>query len=633
MKRILSIIASLALLLIGALPSLAQTGSPKGQTQLNGEVGSTFPDNSAGQITPFGLRQQQLDIIATMFAGGSPGPISVWAPSTPVIHPSSGNAQCTPGHFIWWLDQNLCTTADIFNWVSSDPSAIFSATIGGSITNGDTVNLKFEFGAGACIAGTGCTVTASVTGASTATTIAAALVAAIQANAALFTQPNGGYGSGAQIGFVTSAAGQVALDFNSNVPMKVTASITGAATETVTIATANCGTVCAAVLDNNPVLETGRNSGAAPQAGSVIYAEQHSGANSTHPTSAATTYAGVNVYVNNSTTGSLAGSWCWYTVTASGGLACREYIGSGIYTASTTDEGGDSFNGLSFWINSVYEIFQSSSTLAISTGSTNNPVVFQTGNGGVGIRSAPTGNGFEANSLSAFGTGISPSAGSGTTLFGGATPAIWSVTWTTAGGVAAYLPQNLNALSWDFKPSLSATAGFTVKANEIQPDGDNVSALGDVSHRYTALFLGAPLPVAQGGTGISGGTALLISQPITVDFSVAGDNAITIQLPSGFTHLGFCQIMIAGASADISAANFGVFTNTGAGGGAMVTAATAITVTATADNTNNNFQNTNCANVNTESYLPIVGAVQFRVGATAASGRTAKVSLRYSPLP
>ena len=140
------------------------------------------------------------------------------------------------------------------------------------------------------------------------------------------------------------------------------------------------------------------------------------------------------------------------------------------------------------------------------------------------------------------------------------------------------------------------------------------------------------VPIAAGGTGVTSGTALLISQPITVDFSVAGDISIAIKLPSGFTRIGFCSLQISNASADISAANFGLFTTTGGGGTALLPAGTTITVTASTDNTNNNFQSTNCTNIATETYTPIGATLQFRIGTTAASGRTAKVSLRYSPI-
>lgn len=156
---------------------------------------------------------------------------------------------------------------------------------------------------------------------------------------------------------------------------------------------------------------------------------------------------------------------------------------------------------------------------------------------------------------------------------------------------------------------------------------------GAITTSAGSCATGGTVPIANGGTGITAGSMYMETAQILVDFSVAGDNAITVQLPSGYTQVGFCQITISNASADISAANFGVFTTTGGGGTALLPAATAITVTNGTANTNNNFQSTNCANVATEAYTPSGGTVQFRVGTTAAAGRTAKVYLRYWPIP
>lgn len=218
------------------------------------------------------------------------------------------------------------------------------------------------------------------------------------------------------------------------------------------------------------------------------------------------------------------------------------------------------------------------------------------------------------------------------------------------GGVESYVAvahQWINAVSTagvhsSTQPACSDLSGVAASCSTDATNGSNISSGTVAAARLAAINLAAgnvnggvtgTTPTANGGTGVTGGTALLVSQPVTVDFSVPGDNAIAIQLPSGFTRLGFCTLQLSNASADISAANYGVFTTTGGGGAAIIAAASPITVTATADSTNNNFQSTNCANIGTEHYTPVGGAIQFRVGSTAASGRTAKVTLRYSPLP
>lgn len=56
-------------LLLLPICASAQTGSRKTPTQLNTEVNTLFPDNTAGQITPFDLRQVTLDVIAGSVSG------------------------------------------------------------------------------------------------------------------------------------------------------------------------------------------------------------------------------------------------------------------------------------------------------------------------------------------------------------------------------------------------------------------------------------------------------------------------------------------------------------------------------------------------------------------------------------
>lgn len=282
--------------------------------------------------------------------------ISASAPNFPVVHPSSGNLACAQGHFLSWIDQNICSTADSWVLNSSDPSALFQATIGGTITNGDTVNLKFEFGAGACIAGVGCTVTANVVGADTTTTIAAKLVTAIKANATLFTASVGGYASGAQIAYVTNTANVLALDFNSLVSMKVTSTVTGAATETLTIANTSCGTVCSNPLDNNPLLSMARNSGAAPAPNSQLFNIQAVGTNSAFPTTVVTTYGILLAQVVNSTVGLISGRWGLITPDGSGTMNQGLYVGGGAYTVGVSDKGVDSVNAKTLWVNGTEEI-------------------------------------------------------------------------------------------------------------------------------------------------------------------------------------------------------------------------------------------------------------------------------------
>lgn len=139
------------------------------------------------------------------------------------------------------------------------------------------------------------------------------------------------------------------------------------------------------------------------------------------------------------------------------------------------------------------------------------------------------------------------------------------------------------------------------------------------------------LPVANGGTGITTGAAQWLSPPISVNFGTAGDNTISIPLPSGFTRICVAQLLISGPSGSLTAATFGLFTASGGGGTAMIASGTAITVSTATDNAANNAEQINTANFATGSYLPTSNQVFFRVGSTAA--QTANVQLAYRPCP
>lgn len=55
-----------AVVLLWALPCLAQTGGVKTPSQLNSEINSTYPDNTSGAILPTNLRQVSLDQVASV---------------------------------------------------------------------------------------------------------------------------------------------------------------------------------------------------------------------------------------------------------------------------------------------------------------------------------------------------------------------------------------------------------------------------------------------------------------------------------------------------------------------------------------------------------------------------------------
>lgn len=125
----------------------------------------------------------------------------------------------------------------------------------------------------------------------------------------------------------------------------------------------------------------------------------------------------------------------------------------------------------------------------------------------------------------------------------------------------------------------------------------------------------------------------LMSVPATVNFAVAGDYAIAVPLPAGFTQFRADDIVISQCSVSLSGATFGLFTATGGGGAAIITAGATSNVTNNTANTNNNMQFGAgfINNIGTEAYTPVSGNVQFRVGSTAAG--TCSVAFQYKPVP
>lgn len=166
-----------------------------------------------------------------------------YAPNTPLIHPGSGNNQCARGHYLWFVDQNLCSTADTWEIVSNDPSALAVFALGGTITSGDVFTMHFLYG------GNDVTVTYTVTSGDAAGTLAGLatkLTCAIAANTTLYNSgagcaggivptTSGGYTGGKPIGYVVIYGNGFAFDHNAAVPMKFSYSVSGAASETITL--------------------------------------------------------------------------------------------------------------------------------------------------------------------------------------------------------------------------------------------------------------------------------------------------------------------------------------------------------------------------------------------------------------
>jgi hypothetical protein len=109
------------------------------------------------------------------------------------------------------------------------------------------------------------------------------------------------------------------------------------------------------------------------------------------------------------------------------------------------------------------------------------------------------------------------------------------------------------------------------------------------------------------------------------------DFPIAINLPAGYTRYRIENILISGASASLSTATCGVFTQAAGAGTPVVTSASAITVTQSANDTNNNMQSLTISDQNTMSLIDTT--LFFRVQGAQGSPATGTVTVFYQPIP
>lgn len=282
------------------------------------------PNTVLGSIaggTPIALSQAQLDSLinlASLNGTLSAVQAAVIAPTFPIVHPSSSNLVCGQGHVLAWMDQNICSTADNLIINSTDPSAlIFPITIGGSKTTGDIVTLTFTFTLGAINCSAGCNASYTVLSGDTLATITTGLMNAIKANANLFNNVSGAQGIVLTVSNATTTS--FSMDWNLNAgPFTLTSSVSGAATETISIPVA-CSTQCPVAFDVNPTIITGRLvAGLAPPAGSQISTWIAQSNSTGSPNAFSVQYGLIGVTVVNGTTGSLDSNWTIATTGASG---------------------------------------------------------------------------------------------------------------------------------------------------------------------------------------------------------------------------------------------------------------------------------------------------------------------------
>jgi hypothetical protein len=131
-----------------------------------------------------------------------------------------------------------------------------------------------------------------------------------------------------------------------------------------------------------------------------------------------------------------------------------------------------------------------------------------------------------------------------------------------------------------------------------------------------------------GGLSSPGFFALPVT---TVDFNAANtDTPIPVVPPAGYTRYIVNSVRIAGASASITTATFGMFSAAAGGGTAIVASGTALTITSASEGTNNNAQLLGVVNVQTNSWN--LATLYFRVQTAQGSPATAKVAIILSLL-
>lgn len=475
--------------------------------------------------------------------------VSPIAPTQAVVDPSSGNllgSGCITGqeHSLWWVDQNVCGNFNVFQQISSDPSAVFTLALTGSVTIGDAISLTITMGSGSC-SGAGCTVTTgAAVGGDTLVTMGQKLACAIANNSSLFhlngqtctggvvtnLGPAGGYANGNPIGYVVVNGAGIALDFNSTISMKVTSSVSGAATEIVTIGNTNCGTRCSYALDNNPALIFGRASGAAPQPGSTIFAAVGTGASTACPTTRCVNYGDISFWVEDSTSGALKASWLLQGPNGGGVWVddgvYSNYGGSPFSAGSTLNKGVGTFSaGTCFWAGAIKggyagdSICNSSGAGQFIITTSGNSIVVSSA-AGVGVNVTPTGNTFTSGLGAFISGGQSPTTGTGVSInFTAGAGNIISENF----GTSALQPLNIEGSNVQISAN-GTTSGVLIQAgpDAIRPLTDNDTSAGTSARRWSAIH-------TMGLTvyGSSSGNAAIVAQ------AAAGTPTLTLPNASG----------------------------------------------------------------------------------------------------
>ena len=138
--------------------------------------------------------------------------------------------------------------------------------------------------------------------------------------------------------------------------------------------------------------------------------------------------------------------------------------------------------------------------------------------------------------------------------------------------------------------------------------------------------------VQDAGVSFANSYGMLASVLQGIDFNSANtDNPIPINLPAGYTRYRIHQILISAASASLSTATCGVFTQPSAAGLGVVASGSAITVTQPLGDTNNNMQALTIVNQSTLALIDTT--LFFRVQTAQGSAATGNVAVFFQPMP
>jgi hypothetical protein len=154
---------------------------------------------------------------------------------------------------------------------------------------------------------------------------------------------------------------------------------------------------------------------------------------------------------------------------------------------------------------------------------------------------------------------------------------------------------------------------------------------GNITPGHLAAFITDGV-IGDAGVTFTNTYGLFSSAVSGINFNAANtDNPIPINLPVGYTKYRIHQILISGASASLTTATCGVFTQEAAAGLGVVATGTAITVAQTAGDTNNNMQSLTIVDQNTLALVDTV--LFFRVQNAQGSAALATVTCFYQPIP